>query len=112
MATLSIWRVFGKPVLELATSSRKLNTVLEGLISPPSQLRLLNKVRKISSKFSPPPPPSALFNAGEKVAESETAANLFASHFANVSRKDPGAPGARYRQNLEDLGVDFTSPWW
>ena len=68
---------------------------------------IFNKVRKISGKFSPPP---VLLNAGEKVVEHETVANLFASHFANISRKDPGAPGARYRQNLQDVGVDFTPP--
>ena len=42
------------------------------------------------------------------MAEPETVANLFASHFANISRKDPGAPEAKYRQNLEDVGLDST----
>ena len=42
------------------------------------------------------------------MAEPETVAYLFASHFANISLKDPAAPGARFRQNLENVGVDFT----
>ena len=71
---------------------------------------IFNNVRNISDKFSAPPPPPVLLNAGKKVAEAETFANLFASHFANISPKDPGAPGARYRQNLKNVGVDCTSP--
>ena len=43
------------------------------------------------------------------MVEPEIVANLFASHFANISLKDPGVPGATYRQNLDIVGVDFTS---
>ena len=42
------------------------------------------------------------------MAENETVASLFPSHLADISRKDPGVP--RYKQYLEDAGVDFTSP--
>ncbi|MPD06475.1 hypothetical protein E2C01_102289 [Portunus trituberculatus] len=30
-------------------------------------------------------------------------------HFASVSQKDPAAPGARHRQRMESLGVNFSS---
>ena len=67
-----------------------------------------NKVRKISGKFSPPPPP-VLMDAGETVGDPNIVADLFATHFAGVSRKDPAAVGARYRQDMEAAGVDFNS---
>lgn len=70
---------------------------------------IFNKVRKISGKFSPPPPP-VLLSAGETVAEPKAVADLFATHFAEVSKKDPAAPGSAYRQGLEDVGLDFASP--
>ena len=66
------------------------------------------KVRKISGKFSPPPPP-VLSSAGDTVADPKAVADLFVEHFARVSRKDPVAPGARHRRDLESQGVDFTS---
>ncbi|MPC56507.1 hypothetical protein E2C01_050468 [Portunus trituberculatus] len=37
-----------------------------------------------------------LFSAGRTVADPKTVADLFAEHFASVSRKDPATPGARY----------------
>ena len=70
--------------------------------------QVFNRVRKISGKFSPPPPP-VLLHAGETVADPKTVAGLFAEHFASVSRKDPTAPGARHRQNLESLDINFAS---
>ena len=97
MVNLNIWRLFDKPVLELAASLMKLNAVLFFLSSITTKTPLaeiFNKVRGISGKFSPPPP--VLLNAGEKVAEHPTVANLFASHFANISRKDPGAPRDKF----------------
>lgn len=69
---------------------------------------VFNRVRKISGKFSPPPPP-VLSVAGDTVADPKTVADVFAEHFASVSRKDPAAPGARHRQDLETLGVNFAS---
>ena len=69
---------------------------------------VFNKVRKISGKFSPPPPP-VLLHGGDTVADPMTVANLFVEHFAKISRKDPAAPGARHRQNLESQGINFGS---
>lgn len=69
---------------------------------------VFNRVRKISGKFSPPPPP-VLSLAGDTVADPKTVADVFADHFAGVSRKDPAAPGARQRRDLETLGLDFAS---
>ena len=70
---------------------------------------VFNKVRKIAGKFSPPSPP-VLSHAGQTVADPESVADLFAGHFASVSRKDPAAPGARYRQTVEAQGINFVSP--
>ena len=67
-----------------------------------------NKVRKISGKFSPPPPP-VLFHAGRKVADPQEVASVFAEHFANVSRKDPNSPMAQHRLHVESQGLDFAS---
>lgn len=50
-----------------------------------------------------------LSHAGETVADPKTVADIFSEHFSEVSRKDPTAPGARHRQNLESHGVDFAS---
>ena len=69
---------------------------------------VFNKVRKISGKFSPSPPP-VLSHAGDTVADPRTVADLFASHFASVCQKDPTTPGARFRQGLEATAVDFAS---
>ncbi|MPC28228.1 hypothetical protein E2C01_021426 [Portunus trituberculatus] len=43
------------------------------------------------------------------VADPRTVADLFAEHFASVSWKDPAAPGARHRQRMESLGINFYS---
>ncbi len=66
---------------------------------------MFSKVRNISGKFSPHPPPVLVRN-GETVADPMTVA----ANFAGVSRRDPAAPGARYRQDLEAGTVDLTSP--
>ena len=71
--------------------------------------KVFNRVRKIAGKFSASPPP-VLSHAGETVADPKTVADLFAEHFASVSRKDPAAPGARHRRDLESHGVNFASP--
>ena len=70
---------------------------------------VFNKVRKISGKFSPSPPP-VLSHAGNTVADAKSVADLFASHFASVSQRDPTAPGARYRRGRESTNIDFDSP--
>lgn len=70
---------------------------------------VFNRVRKISGKFSPPPPP-VLLHAGETVADPKIVADLFAEHFASVSRKDAAAPGALHRRTVESQDLSFTSP--
>ncbi|MPC78482.1 putative RNA-directed DNA polymerase from transposon X-element [Portunus trituberculatus] len=60
---------------------------------------VFNKVRRIAGKYSAPAPP-VLLSAGQTVADPKTVADLFAEHFASVSRKDPAAPGARNRQRI------------
>ncbi|MPC75157.1 hypothetical protein E2C01_069542 [Portunus trituberculatus] len=55
---------------------------------------VFNKVRRIAGKYFAPSPP-VLLSAGQTVADPRTVANLFAEHFANVSRRHPAAPGAR-----------------
>ena len=70
---------------------------------------IFNNVRKISDKFSSPPPPF-LLNAGKKVAEPEHLSIYLPLILQKISPKDPGASGARYRQNLGNVGVDFTYP--
>lgn len=66
------------------------------------------RVRKISGKFSAPPPP-VLSHAGEMVADPKAVADIFADHFASVCRKDPTSTMARYRRDLESRGVSFAS---
>ena len=70
---------------------------------------VFNKVRKISGKFSPSPPPVLCTN-GVTVADPVTVADSFADHFSSVSHKDPAAPGAQHRRNSEAHNFDFTSP--
>ncbi|MPC73486.1 hypothetical protein E2C01_067818 [Portunus trituberculatus] len=64
----------------------------------------------LGSSYSAPSPP-VLLSAGQTVADPKTVADLFAEHFASVSRKDPAAPGARYRQSMESLGVNVFFDW-
>ena len=84
-------------------------TYLSSITSRTPISEVFNKVRKICGKFSLSPPP-VISHAGDKVADPNTVANVFADHFADVSRKDPAAPGARFRQGLETAAVDFTPP--
>ena len=70
---------------------------------------VFNKVRKFSGKFSPPPPP-VLLHAGNTVADPDNLAEMFGAHFASISQRDPAAPGTRYRQALEAMPLEFTSP--
>ncbi|MPC26469.1 hypothetical protein E2C01_019608 [Portunus trituberculatus] len=69
---------------------------------------VFNKVRRMAGKYSAPSPP-LLLSAGRTVSDPKTVADLFAEHFASVSRKDPAAPGARYCQSMEYVGVNFSS---
>ncbi|MPD04982.1 hypothetical protein E2C01_100698 [Portunus trituberculatus] len=57
----------------------------------------------------PAPSPPVLLSAGQTVADPKTVANLFAEHFASVSRKGPAALGAHHCQRMESLGVNFSS---
>jgi len=69
---------------------------------------VFSKIRKISGKFSRPPPPVLSLN-GVSVADPKSVADIFVKHFASVSKKDPSAPGSRHRRELEALGVNFAS---
>ncbi|MPC59937.1 hypothetical protein E2C01_053969 [Portunus trituberculatus] len=68
---------------------------------------VFNKVRRMARKYSVPSPP-VLLSAGETVADPKSDADLFAEHFASVSWKNPAAPGARYHQRMESLGIIFS----
>ncbi|MPC69993.1 hypothetical protein E2C01_064226 [Portunus trituberculatus] len=57
--------------------------------------------------YSAPSPP--VLSVGRTAANPKTIADIFAEHFASVFRKDPAAPGARYRQSMESLGINFSS---
>lgn len=61
----------------------------------------INRVRKISGKYSAPPPP-VLSHDGRTLADPETDADLFAEHFASISRKDPFTPTTRHRRHIEN----------
>ncbi|MPC38034.1 hypothetical protein E2C01_031535 [Portunus trituberculatus] len=76
--------------------------------APLLQTDVFNKVRRITGKYSAPSQP-ILLSAGRTVADPMTVADLFVEHFASVSQKDPAAPGARHRQRMESLGVNFSS---
>ena len=67
---------------------------------------VFNRVRKISGKFSPPPPP-VLAHGGANVADPQLVARLFAEHFCGVSRRDPNSPGTAHRRSLESRGGSF-----
>ncbi|MPC91687.1 RNA-directed DNA polymerase from mobile element jockey [Portunus trituberculatus] len=69
---------------------------------------VFNEVRRIPGKYSAPPPP-VLLSAVRTVADPRTVADLFAKHFANVSRRNPAILGARHRQRMESLGMNFSS---
>ena len=69
---------------------------------------VFNRVRKVSGKFSPAPPP-VLSHAGDTIADPQAVADLFVDHFASVSRRDPNGPGARYRQGSEAVAINFAS---
>ncbi|MPD07009.1 hypothetical protein E2C01_102850 [Portunus trituberculatus] len=69
---------------------------------------VFNKVRRIAGKYSAPSPP-ILLSAGRTVADLRNVADLFAEHFASVSQRHPAAPGARHRQRMESLGINFSS---
>ncbi len=57
---------------------------------------VFNRVRKISGKYSAPPL-IVLSHDVSTLAEPKTVADLFAEHFASVSRKDPTTPLALHR---------------
>ncbi|MPC71707.1 hypothetical protein E2C01_065993 [Portunus trituberculatus] len=67
---------------------------------------IFNKVRRIAGKYFAT---LLLLSTGQTVADPKTVTDLFAEHFASVSWKDPAAAGARYRQSMEFLGVNFSS---
>ena len=66
------------------------------------------KLRKISGKFTPCPPPVLKTN-GHLITDAKEVSNIFAEHFANISRKNPNSPGAVYRERIEHQPLDFTA---
>ena len=66
------------------------------------------KVRKISGKFAPSNPPVLKIN-GVNVADPQLVANEFAKHFSHVSKKGGDRPFARYRERMEQGGINFSS---
>ena len=65
-----------------------------------------NKLRKIAGKYVPKPPPVLELN-GSEVANPKEVGNAFASHFANVSRKNEEAPYFAYRVQEEQIQLNF-----
>ena len=66
------------------------------------------KIRKIAGKFTPSPPPVLKVN-GNYITDAQEVSNIFAEHFACVSRKCEEAPGYRHRHREEHRSIDFTS---
>ena len=66
------------------------------------------KMRKISGKFSPNPPPVIKIN-GFYITDAKEVGDAFAEHFANISKKSESSPGFRNRLREELLDLDFTT---
>ena len=66
------------------------------------------KMRKIAGKFTPSPPPVLKVN-GNYIADAQEVSNIFAEHFAYVSRKSEEVPGYQHRHREENRSIDFTS---
>ena len=64
------------------------------------------KIRKISGKFVPSPPP-ALDVDGHIITDPETVNNCFAENFARISRKSVESPGHELRVRDEMKNLDF-----
>ena len=67
-----------------------------------------NRIRKITGKFTPSPPP-ILKVGGDTIAEPSVVANMLAEAFANVSRRDADTPSAQLRRTQEARPLDFSS---
>lgn len=70
--------------------------------------RVFSKVRKVSFKFSAPPPP-VLLHGGVKVSKTTMVTDIFAVHFFRVSRRDDVSSMSRHRRQLEVNDIDFSS---
>ena len=67
-----------------------------------------NKIRKITGKHVPSPPPVLKIN-GNVLANPEEVSEAFASHFAKVSSKNPSSPYHHQRIQEENKVLDFTA---
>ena len=67
-----------------------------------------SKIRKITGKYVPSPPPVIKFN-GDILADPEHVSEIFADHFSMVSSKNPNLPYHRRRLQEENIDLDFTS---
>ena len=64
------------------------------------------KIRKIAGKYIPSPPPVLKIN-NQHISNPLDVSNIFAEHFANVSKKDEDSPGYLYRHNEERVNLNF-----
>ena len=71
------------------------------------QSTVWKKIKKIAGKFTPSPPPVLKVN-GNYITSSREVGNIFAEHFASVSRKSVVAPGYQYREREEHHMLNFT----
>ena len=67
-----------------------------------------SKIRKITGKYVPSPPP-VLKRNGDILADPEQVSEAFADHFAKVSSKNPNLPFHHERMQEESRVLDFTA---
>ena len=72
------------------------------------QSRVWKKIRKIVGKYAPSSPPVLKIN-GAYITNAEAVSNIFAEHFADVSKKSEHSPHYHYRIRDESKILDFTS---
>ena len=94
--------------LKIKKSRKSCWTIFLSLINAKTPLTLVwKKVRKIAGKFVPSKPPILKIN-NAKVADPQIVADVMASHFAEVSKKDSDKPFAEYRRKEEGKQINFT----
>ena len=67
-----------------------------------------SKIRKITGKYVPSPPPVLKMN-GNILTDPEHVSEAFADHFAKVSSKNPNLPFYQKRIQEENKALDFTA---
>ena len=89
-----------------AASRQSWSAFITNINSRTPQSTIWKKVRKVAGKYTPSPPP-VLKVGGQLVTSPLEVGNVFAEHFANVSRKSREAPGFDFRQRQELNGLNF-----